>query len=360
VQIAIIMRILITGGAGFVGSSLASAFKLEDPSNDVVILDNLRRRGSELNLPRFKQQGISFVHGDIRNSSDLEDLDGDFDLFLEASAEPSVHAGMNGSPQYVLQTNLAGTLNCLEFARRRASNFIFLSTSRVYSIGPLRELSLVESPTRFLISETESGSGISARGIIESFPTDGPRSLYGATKLSSELIIQEYAFAYGLPTIINRCGVLAGPGQFGKVDQGVFTLWVANHFFQKPLRYTGFGGEGKQVRDLLHPLDLFSLIKRELTQIEKYSGQTFNVGGGPEISTSLLELTAICQEIVGNKVPITKEAETAAVDIPFYVSDYSKAAAAFDWKPQRSVAVIVEDIFRWIKDNETALKAVFN
>src|SRR5207302_2093552 len=132
-------------------------------------------------------------------------------------------------------------------------------------------------PSRFEIAEDNEQKGISKKGISESFPIHLPRSLYGATKLASEMIIQEYAYAYGLQALINRCGVIAGPGQFGKVDQGVFTLWVANHYFRRPLKYTGFGGRGKQVRDLLHPLDLFTLLKQQLLDISSYSGQVFNV-----------------------------------------------------------------------------------
>ncbi|MDQ3685594.1 MAG: GDP-mannose 4,6-dehydratase, partial [Acidobacteriota bacterium] len=186
-----------------------------------------------------------------------------------------------------------------------------------------------------------------------------PRSLYGATKLASELIVQEYVDTYGLRAIINRCGVIAGPGQFGKIDQGVFTLWVANHFYQRPLEYKGFGGAGKQVRDLLHPLDLFSLIERQLAKIEQCSGEIFNVGGGLEVSTSLLELSALCREVIGHQVPIKENPETSPVDIPLYISDYRKAAAAFDWQPRRRVRDIVGDIFRWIKENEAPLRAIF-
>lgn len=353
------MKILITGGAGFVGSNLAISFKKETPSSIVVVVDNLKRRGSELNLSLFRKLGIEFVHGDIRNWSDLENLSGNFDVFIEASAEPSVLAGVNGSPHYLLQTNLLGTLNCLEFARKRAKTFIFLSTSRVYSLAPLNEINLLETPSRFEISKSQSYSGVSESGISESFPTHLPRSLYGATKLASELIVQEYVHTYGLQAIINRCGVIAGPGQFGKADQGVFTLWVANHYFKRALKYTGFGGKGKQVRDLLHPMDLFSLVKKQLSKIDDYSGEVFNIGGGQETSASLLELTSLCQEVVGSKMPIGEEPQTSPVDIPLYISDYSKAARSFDWQPQRSMRAIVEDIVIWIRENEAQLKAIF-
>lgn len=353
------MKVLITGGAGFVGANFAVSFKKEDPAMTVVAVDNLKRRGSEFNLALFKQVGVEFIHADIRHASDLEDIPGNFDIFIEASAEPSVLAGVNGSPHYVLQTNLGGTLNCLEFARKRAKIFVFLSTSRVYSLAPLKGINLLEMPSRFAAAEVQSEQGISQSGISESFPTHLPRSLYGATKLASEMIIQEYVHHYGLQAVINRCGVIAGPGQFGKVDQGVFTLWVAHHFFKQPLQYTGFGGKGKQVRDLLHPADLFSLIKQQLLNIAQCSGEVFNVGGGPEVSTSLLELTALCQEVVGNKVPMMEEPQTSPVDIPFYISDYSKAARSFAWQPQRSVRDIVEGIVLWIRENETQLKAIF-
>ena len=173
------IRVLVTGGAGFVGSNLAVAFR--DRGDAVTALDNLHRRGSELNLPRFRERGIEFRRGDVRNPADLDGLDGAFDVFIEASAEPSVHAGLDGSPDYLLGTHLTGTLHCLEFARKRAGVFVFLSTSRVYSIAPLRALPLVETDTRFVCDTA----------IDESFPTHLPRSLYGASKLASELIIQE-------------------------------------------------------------------------------------------------------------------------------------------------------------------------
>lgn len=353
------MKVLITGGAGFVGSRLALSLKEDIPSATVVTVDNLRRRGSELNLSLFGRRGIRFVHGDIRNQEDLEDLEDDFDLFIEASAEPSVLAGVNSSPQYLLDTNLLGTLNCLEFARKHAPNLIFLSTSRVYSLRPLREINLEESQSRFEIARSQSIDGITEHGVAENFPVHLPRSLYGASKLASELIIQEYAELYGLRVIINRCGVIAGPGQFGKVDQGVFTFWVARHFFGRTLKYTGFGGTGKQVRDVLHPEDLYQLIKRQTGKLDNCSGETFNVGGGRKVSSSLRELTSLCREVTGKKVAIAGQQETTAVDIPLYISDHRKASSAFDWEPRLSVRDIVEDTFEWLRSNETSLRALF-
>jgi len=353
------VRILITGGAGFVGSSLALAWREREPAARIVVLDNLRRRGSELNLPRLAAHGIEFRHGDIRVADDLHDLDGSFDVMIEASAEPSVLAGLDGSPAYVLQANLAGTLNCLELARRRVGAMVFLSTSRVYSIKPLRELRLREESTRFELDEAQTHGGVSSDGIDESFTTRLPRSLYGATKLASELIIQEYVETFGLRAVIDRCGVIAGPGQFGKVDQGVFTLWVAAHHFGRALRYTGFGGTGKQVRDLLHPLDLFELVRRQVDRIESVAGEIYNVGGGREVSTSLLELTSACREATGREVEVAAEATTSTVDIPLYLSDARRARAEFDWRPERSVDTIVEEIAHWLRASEEELRPLF-
>ena len=353
------MKILITGGAGFVGSSLALHFKNKYPKGRILAFDNLRRRGSEINLSKFKECEIEFVHGDIRNPADFESLNESWDILLECSAEPSVLAGINSSPKYVLETNLSGTMSCLEFARKHCGLFLFLSTSRVYSIAPLRELNLKEAESRFKLSDSQTLPGVSSKGISELFPTDSSRSFYGTSKLASEYLIQEYSYAYGLKSLINRCGVIAGPGQYGKVDQGVYTLWVARHFFNRALKFTGFGGTGKQVRDLIHIADLIELIDKQIDSKINKQGQTFNVGGGIESNVSLLEFTHLCQEVTGNSVPMSSQKESPDVDIPWYISDCSKAKATFDWAPKRTVKTIVTDINQWLTKNKELLTSSF-
>ncbi len=349
--------VLITGGCGFVGSSLALLCKERRPDSRIVCLDNLRRRGSELNIPRLKAAGIEFLHGDVRDRADLEAA-GDIDLLVECSAEPSVLAGYGASPDYVIDTNLTGAINCLELARGRGAAFVFLSTSRVYPMRVLNGLRLVETATRFELEPGQKIPGVTPNGFSEALPLEGARSLYGATKLAAELIIQEYVEMYGLRAIINRCGVLTGAWQFGKVDQGVVVLWVARHHWRKPLAYFGYGGTGKQVRDILHVADLHDLLERQIATIDDLSGQVFNVGGGRDVSVSLCELTALCQAATGNTIHIEAVPENRAADIPLYLTDNGRVTAATGWRPIRSPEAIVDEIARWIRDNQAELAGI--
>lgn len=351
--------ILITGGAGFVGSSLAVQIKRSHANVRVTALDNLTRRGSELNLPRLAAHGIDFVHGDIRCAADLAALS-PADLIIDCAAEPSVQAGVNGSPKYVLDTNLVGTINCLETARHWDAAFVFLSTSRVYPIATLNNRPYREEDTRYCWENDASVSGFSLSGVAEDFPLAGARSYYGASKLAAELIIQEYVHTAGLRAIINRCGILTGPWQFGKVDQGVVTLWVARHYFQKPLKYIGFGGQGKQVRDLLHVDDLYDLMSRQMNDPSAWKGDIYNVGGGQDVSLSLVELTDVCRAITGHKPPIAAQPETSDVDLRIYISDTSKVQRTFQWQPRRNAESIVEDIHRWIDRESQLLAPILN
>lgn len=350
-------KVLIPGGAGFVGSSLAIGLKTHHPDWQIICLDNLRRRGSELNLARFKQLGIEFLHGDVRSSSDLDPADLSVNTIIDCSAEPSVLAGFS-SPQYVLQTNLLGTINLLELARQNQARLLFLSTSRVYPIKALTALKLQETATRFEIAAEQDLPGASPLGISEEFGLQGARSLYGTTKLASELLIEEYRDAYGISAIVNRCGVLTGPWQMGKVDQGVFTLWMAAHYFHKPLSYIGFGGTGKQVRDLLHVDDLFRLVDYQLAHFADLDGDVLNVGGGVSNSLSLLETTQLCQEITGNTIEIRSVAEERPGDVPVFITDSSQIMAKTGWQPQHDSTRVLQDIYQWLVENEAALKAV--
>ena len=350
------MRILITGGAGFVGSNLALLFA-RTPGSAVTAFDNLHRRGSELALPRLREGGVSFVHGDIRNPEDLDNLPA-ADLLIECSAEPSVHAGYDGSARYLVNTNLTGTFNCLEYARRHGTAIVFLSTSRVYSIPALRALPLRVEGQRLALPAGEAGAGWSERGIDEDFPTGAPRSLYGTTKLASELLIEEYNAAFGLRTIINRCGVITGPWQMGKVDQGFFVLWAACHLYGRLLRYTGFGGKGHQVRDVLHVADLFDLISLQTAALDQHAGHSYNVGGGIQTSISLAELTDLCRARTASRLEPGEDPTTRPADIPYYVTDHGAVTRATGWTPKRSVEMILEEVLEWLGRYRAAVEPV--
>lgn len=350
-------HICITGGAGFVGSNLAIAFKQAYPGIDVLAFDSLKRRGSELTLPRLGEHGIPFQHGDIRCPEDLGTLPA-FDLLLDCSAEPSVQAGASGSPAYVLHTNLTGTIHCLEAARLRGAAVLFLSTSRVYPLDTLNAVPYEANDTRFVWTDTAAIPGLSERGVAEDYRLDGVRSFYGASKLASEFVLQEYRHNCGMRVLINRCGVIGGPWQMGKVDQGLVALWVARHVFRKPLTYNGFGGSGKQVRDVLHIDDLARLIQKQCAGSATWNGEVYNVGGGREVSVSLRELTALCEEITGQSIDIGAVDETSPVDVRIYLSDTRKVSDAYDWRPERSARDIVTDVYQWIRSDRDRLENI--
>jgi CDP-paratose 2-epimerase len=345
--------ILVTGGAGFVGSSLALHLKSRQPRTRIVCMDNLYRRGSELNVPRLQNAGVEFIKGDIRFAKEFPP--GPFEFILECSAEPSVLAGYNESPDYLMETNFLGTYRCLEQARRWKSKLLFLSTSRVYPLQILEQHPWMEGTTRFAWTDVP-GAAISSRGVREDCPMTGSRSLYGLTKFASEGLVEEYRGGFGLRAAVNRCSVIAGPWQMGKVDQGVVALWVLRHFFRRPLQYIGYGGTGKQVRDVLHVADLCELAEEQISDFDRWDGWLGNVGGGLDISTSLQELTATCRKIVGREVPVGAEPKNRQADLRIFLADCSRLFARTSWRPKRGVNQIVTEIFEWVLAHEKELQ----
>jgi CDP-paratose 2-epimerase len=343
------MRILITGICGFVGSTLATAFR--DRRNggaepvEIVGIDNLSRAGSELNRARLMHLGIRVVHGDLRCAEDLRQVPA-CDYVIDAAANPSVLAGVDGqsSSRQVFEHNLSGTLNMLEYCKACRAGFILLSTSRVYSIEALATLPMVEQQGAFrLDADKAAAGGVSAHGVGEGFSTQPPISLYGASKLASELLALEYGQAFGFQVWINRCGVLAGAGQFGRPDQGIFSFWINSYLRRRPLKYIGFGGRGLQARDVFHPRDLVPLLEKQLAWSGNHARRICNFGGGQANTMSLLQLSQWCRERFGNHA-IAAEPQHRRFDIPWFVMDYRRAESLWGWRPQVGLFDILDEI----------------
>src|SRR6185436_16030653 len=245
------MTILITGICGFAGSNLAQGLQEAKEGLTIFGVDNFIRPGSELNRRLLQARGIQVKHADLRNSEDLESLPAT-DWIIDAAANPSVLAGTGGSAatsRNLMQHNLNGTINLLETCRSRGRGLILLSTSRVYSISALAGLTVEVKKEAFSPLEKQAWpSGAGLAGIAEEFSTSPPISLYGASKACSELLVREYGAAFGFHVWINRLGVLAGAGQFGRADQGIFSYWIHSCVAKRPLKFIGFGGAGHQVR----------------------------------------------------------------------------------------------------------------
>ncbi len=348
--------VLVTGGAGFIGSHLARFFS--SVGARVIALDNLHRPGSELRPGPLQEAGVRFVLGDVRHAADLDALGGPIDWIVDCSAEPSALAGYDGETRYAIDTNLVGTINCLELAQRHRARMLFLSTSRVYPIAQLNALQVTERETRFELDAEQPLVGASGRGVREDFPLTGTRTLYGTTKLASEMLIAEYGAMFGLEYVIDRLGVVTGPGQMGVVEQGVFALWMARHVFGGALEYRGWGGTGLQVRDLLHVADVVSLVDTQLCQWSAARGRIWNAGGGRSGSLSLRETTALCAEISGRTPPLTQSPPTHPADVRLYLTDASALERELGWVPTRSPRATLEDIFEWMV-REQALLAPF-
>ncbi len=267
------------------------------------------------------------------------------DWVIDAAANPSVLAGVSGqtSSRQLIEHNLVGTFNLLEFCKRHQSGIVILSTSRVYSLPELCSLELEVKEDAFTPrTEGVQHQSLTKLGIDETFSTRPPLSLYGSAKLGSELLALEYSQAFGFPAHINRCGVMAGAGQFGKPDQGIFSFWIHSYRQKRPLKYIGFKGTGYQVRDCLHPRDLAQLVVSQLEHPEK-GGKVLNVGGGMASGISLAQLSAWCANRFGAH-EIARDTKPRPFDVPWLVLNPSQAAKEWDWRPVTSLQSILEEI----------------
>ena len=352
------LKIMIAGGCGFVGSSLAHHFIHKYSKSKIYILDNLMRNGSEINLNRLKNKQIVFIKGDLSQKKFFDNLP-PCDIFIDAAADPSVLSGINSPILALIRNNFITTINALEWCVRTNCKFIFLSSSRVYPIRNLDSIPYFESETRFEWTENTDIEGFSNQGINEFFDLEGHRSLYGASKFSSELFIQEFGEFKDLKYVINRCGMIAGPWQMGKVDQGIVAYWLSCHIFKKELKYLGFSGSGKQVRDILHIYDLCNLIEKQIVNWSLVDNQVFNIGGGINNSLSLLELTRLVNRVTGIYLPISKDKNQRRADIRIYLTDNTKIKDTLGWEPSLDTETVISDTFEWIKDHKKELRGIF-
>jgi len=340
------MRILITGICGFVGSTLARSLLEQLPGLQLTGLDNFIRPGSEANRDWLKKAGVQLVHADLRNASDLEGLPA-VDWVIDAAANPSVLAGADKrtSTRQLNEHNLVGTLNLLEYCRAHQAGLVLLSTSRVYSIPPLAALPVEVRDHAFRpAAGAQLAPGLSAEGIAEDFSTLAPVSLYGATKLASEAIALEYGEHFGLPVFINRCGVMAGAGQFGRADQGIFAYWINSWLRQRPLKYIGFGGQGHQVRDCLHPRDLVPVLTKQFSAPRlPVADRIVNLSGGTASAMSLRQLSDWCATRFGPR-EIPADPAPRPFDLPWIVLDSRKARRLWNWQPVTPTTQILEEI----------------
>src|SRR5581483_3336315 len=338
------MRILISGICGFVGSTIALALREHSANNIISGFDNFVRPGSELNRVRLRRAGIAVQHVDLRCASDMENL-APVEWVIDAAANPSVLAGVSGltSSRQLLEHNLFGTVNLLEYCKRHRAGFILLSTSRVYSIGALKNLKLKVEQNAYALDSGETlPVGVSSAGINEDFPTSPPLSIYGSSKLASEQLALEYGAAFNFPVWINRCGVLAGAGQFGRADQGIFTFWIHAWLRNRPLQYVGFDGRGHQVRNCLHPRDLTTVLQKQMSILPD-GEQIFNFSGGAANSMSLAQLSEWCAARFDAR-EIAGEARERAFDVPWLVLDAARASAKWNWKPATPIADVLDEI----------------
>jgi CDP-paratose 2-epimerase len=336
-------KILVTGGCGFIGSNLCIYLKKRKFS--VFSLDNLSRKGSKYNLNLLKKIGIKNYNIDISDYKKIKSLP-QFDVIIDCCAEAAIEISRKDIDR-VVSTNLLGTLNILKKVKKENSKIIFCSTSRVNSISDINKM--------FKNFKYNKQLKLNKK-FDENFSTKSPKSIYGLTKHASEMFIEEFSFAFGIKYIINRFGVVSGPLQFGKVDQGFVSLWIWRHIIKKKLKYIGYGGYGNQVRDILHVYDLCEIIEIQIKKINLINNRLFTIGGSRNNSLTLRKLTALCERVTKNKLKFDKVKQTSVYDIPYFVTNNKLVTKTYKWKPKRNLLDIIQDTYNWLSSQKKIIK----
>ena len=289
----------------------------------------------------LKKKKIKNFKIDISSSKFLK-LKKKFNFIIDCSADPAVENSKENT-QSVFNNNLKTTLNILEKTRKDKSNIIFISSSRVYPI--------MESYKKFRSKFSSN--------FDENTNTNGVKSIYGFTKYASELLIKEYSYIFNIKFIINRFGIITGPLQFGKVEQGLVSLWLWRHLNNLKLNYIGFGGKGSQIRDILYIDDFSLLIKKQILGFEKNNNKLFCIGGGKKNSLTLGQLTEKCQEITSNYLKIGFYKKTSKYDIPIFISSNKQIKKNYNWSPKTNIDEILKYNLSWMKKNYKRIKRFF-
>ncbi len=334
--------VLITGGAGFIGSNLAERL-LSQPEVHVRIFDNLSRSGVAHNLDWLRSlpgnSRLSFLTGDVRDESAVVEAARDVTEIYHLAAQVAVTTSV-ADPRSDFEVNALGTLNVLEAARRSPSrpSVLFTSTNKVY--GSLESVPVRIENTSYRALDPDF------RGVTESQTLDF-HSPYGCSKGAADQYVRDYARIFDLPTVVFRMSCIAGPRQFGNEDQG----WVAHFLYSvlegKPITVYG---NGFQVRDVLHVSDLIDGMTSAVSTISRTSGQVFNVGGGPERAVSVLEMLRAIEQETGME-PDLRYSDTRPGDQPLYVSDINKLFLSTGWTPRHSLAETLESIRIFWQEN---------
>lgn len=336
-------KILITGGCGFIGANLCIYLKKKNYS--VFSLDNLSRRGSKYNLKLLKDLKIKNYKIDIANFKKINLLP-KFDIIIDCCAEAAVEVSRKDVDK-VINTNLIGTINILKKIKKDNSKIIFLSTSRVNSIEAIGKI----------FKNNNFKNELKTNKLIdENFDTRSPKSIYGLTKHASEMFIEEFSFAFSIKYIINRFGVVSGPLQFGKQDQGFISLWIWKHITKKNLKYIGFGGYGNQVRDVLHIKDLCEIVNIQIKKFNSIYNKTFTIGGSSKNKISLKKLTKICEKITRNSINFTKIKKTSIYDIPYFVTSNKSIFKTYNWRPKKNISDIISDTHNWLSNQKKIIE----